>query len=147
MTAHISCTATREGLTHAQAFTVRRLLGKILVKDRVLHHGDCIGGDAHICMIARGEGYALHSHPPSNSKLRAFVESDFVDPPKPYAERNLDIAEASFILIACPKEREPQTRGGTWMTVRMARELDHYVKVVWPDGSTTTYDPIAGDGK
>lgn len=144
MIVHVGCTATREGITLDQLASVRFILTDI-IKVRPgewwLHHGDCVGGDKDISFIARRNGGKLESHPPSNSRLRAFVESDIVNPVKEYMDRNLDIVIASEFLIDCPKQSERQTRGGTWRTVGLGERYKKTGWIVCPSGSFTDLEP------
>lgn len=136
---HIGCTATRRGLTEAQKGAITRLLFDMKVNlggacEVWLHHGDCVGGDAQICAIARDLGFKLYSHPPTNPKHRAYIPSDIVAEAKPYADRNLSIVHYSSQIIAGPHEPVRQKRGGTWMTLGMAERAKLQTCVVWPDG-------------
>jgi len=61
---------------------------------------------------------------------------------KPALERNQDIVLAVEVLIACPWEMKisDNGRGGTWYTMRRAREAGRALIVCWPDG-TLTHEP------
>jgi len=99
------------------------------------HHGDCINADETSHHIARELGFHIISHPPSDESKRAFTVADEVRDPKPYMERNEDIAlESEQGVIAAPRQHFEVVRSGTWSTVRRARKLDRPVLFVWPDG-------------
>lgn len=120
-------------------------------KDWVFHHGDCVGGDATFDALAEAvEVGAIHIHPgvdsngmsPNRAYCGDYGNNAYRDDPdtvwypaKPYLERNDDIAEASDVLIACPKAKEEQLRSGTWSTVRRARKRGKLVILIYPDGT------------
>lgn len=56
-------------------------------------------------------------------------------PATDYGTRNQDIVDACDVLVAAPAAHAPQSRGGTWQTVRRARTAQKRVIIVWPDGS------------
>ena len=41
------------------------------------------------------------------------------------------------VLLAAPAEMTEQASGGTWYTVRYARQQGKPVVIAWPDGSVT----------
>jgi hypothetical protein len=90
----------------------------------VFHHGDCVVSDITIGCIAEGIGYHVIVHPPTNPKKRAYhqPQNGEILNPKPYLERNRDIATAADVLLATPEG--PETiRSGTWSTIRAAQSL------------------------
>ena len=103
-----------------------------------IHHGDCVGMDASFHDAVRGcaPGVRIVIRPPTDPKKRAFCRGPGVStlPPKPYLDRNKDIAEASDFLLAAPSGFTEVLRSGTWATVRAARRLGKPVWVLWPDG-------------
>lgn len=117
----LGVSASREGLSDIQkAFLLKVLVGKT----GILHHGDCIGGDADIHDILKAafpDKWRIHIHPPTNDSLRAFKVGDLVAPAKPYLERNRDIVNPSNVFLAFPKS--PQQIGGTWSTVNYFRTV------------------------
>jgi hypothetical protein len=120
---HVGVTASRHGLTGEQVKQAHALL-QLWAAEPVtltLHHGDCVGGDEALVGLARPFGYLLHSHPPTEPRLRAFIDSHFTEGVLPYQVRNRAIVDASRYLIACPGSAMPN-RSGTWRTVRYARE-------------------------
>jgi hypothetical protein len=131
----IGFTGTREGMSPAQAYTVRNLLTEL--KGDIVHHGDCVGSDSIFDMIANEYGSTVIVHPPVDDRLRAFCTSSTTRTPKPYLDRNRDIVEESDILIATPLQHQEIKKGGTWYTVRYAREIGKRVLIVWPNGTVT----------
>lgn len=132
----IGVTATRRGLTRVQIDVVAEFLGaraRGVYGPVELHHGDCVGGDAAACVIARDVGYRLVSHPPAKDVLRAFVSSDEEREPAPYLVRNRAIVDEVMVLLALPDGPERQ-QSGTWATVRYAREVGRPYLVVGPSG-------------
>lgn len=132
---HIGFTGTRKGMTDAQKEAVRLILIG-LGTPAWLHHGWCDGSDAEADEIARPIGYKVIGHPPLDTKYKADLpEPEIMCDPKPYLDRDLDIAIASSILVAAPKGFEEEFRSGTWATIRRGRVHCQFVIVVWPDGS------------
>ncbi len=137
MSTHVGFTGTRIGMTAAQRASVAVLLGHVGDPDAVCHHGDCIGADCDFHDLAVDGKFTTEAHPPSDNRLRACCVADVIHTPKPYHDRNRDIADASSFLIACPRESREVEAGGTWYTVRYARSQAKPVKIVWPDGGVT----------
>jgi hypothetical protein len=101
------------------------------------HHGDCLGADAQAHDMAVGCGCRTVSHPPIKDDLRAFKKADEIREPKSYLARNRDIVRETEFVIAAPKEFTEQPKGGTWYTVRFARESGKRLCVIRPDGTLT----------
>lgn len=130
-------TGTRHGMTPEQKRTLRIVLRKH--EGWWLSHGDCLGADEEFHRIARRLGFDSNSiwiHPPARSELRAHCEAPpgRIFLPKTYKERDRVIVEMSARVLAAPAEAEEQLRGGTWFTVRCARELGRPVKIILPNG-------------
>jgi hypothetical protein len=138
----VGFTGTRHGMTDAQKATVYRLLRER--ESTWVHHGDCIGADDQFHDLAKTAGHKVMLHPPEKRDLRAFRLGDDVAFEKPYLDRNRDIVNASAVLIAAPAEDEEQPKGGTWYTIRYARQRGCKVIIVWPDGSQSDR-PVEGD--
>ena len=136
---HISFTGTQEGMTRAQTIRVRNLLtyGMDSWHEQFVHHGDCVGSDEEMHLLALEYGYNVHLHPPDNPSKKAFCKKGVVCfwPTKPYLKRNTDIAAAGEVLIATPKEYEEVLRSGTWSTIRRARKRGIPIFIIFPDGS------------
>lgn len=107
------------------------------IKPIIIHHGDCVGVDADAHFIANERGVPLVVHPPLNKRYRAYCNSDTINAPREYLERNREICKESDFLIGFPKEYKPRTRSGTWYTIRYALNwpATKHVGVVFPDGS------------
>jgi len=131
-TNHIGFTGSRVGYSDRQFFDLEIFLKEyfeeyynrnnydIYPDVPTFHHGDCIGSDIIAVEIAQNIGYWTVAHPPDKDIYRAFHKSNEILEPKPYLQRNQDIVEESFMLIATPSGPE-QTRSGTWSTIRYAR--------------------------
>jgi hypothetical protein len=133
----IGFTGTRHGMTEAQHQGVVKLLSSVNALDvtaKVFHHGDCVGADLEAHKIAISLDYVVVVHPPLKQDLRAFCEGVIIHPAKPYEQRNRDIVMASSLMIAAPPTEQEQSFGGTWQTVRFAREYNKPCKVVLPSG-------------
>lgn len=125
-------TGTREGMTTAQY----RQFGVLIATSppEMFRHGDCVGSDAQAHGLVRTTRAVIHVHPPTSPAKRAFCDGDVIWLPRPYIDRNHDIAERCDHLIATPKGPE-ELRSGTWATIRYARRIGRPVTIIWPDGS------------
>lgn len=141
---HIGITGTRHGMTNAQKSSLCDLLdeGRIW-----LHHGCCVGADEEAHWLAFELGISSVGHPPTDTRLQmaagqgdgySFIE---MREPKPYHDRNRDIVDECALLIAIPEAETEQAKGGTWYTVRYARQVGREHVIIWPDGSR---DRVAG---
>jgi hypothetical protein len=130
----IGFTGTRTGLTTAQRVALRQALSWS-GRDDELHHGDCVGSDFEAATMATALGLRTVAHPPLVDTLRGFHRSTEVRDRLDYLPRDRQIVRDTERLLACPKERDPVTRSGTWYTVRYAASLRRPVLVVNPDGT------------
>jgi hypothetical protein len=139
----VGITGSRHGLTGPQFDELETWLRALRAAGAtVFHHGDCVGVDAHSAALARRIGYRIIGHPPTDDRHQAWFPSDETREPRYYHDRNRDIVSASDVLLACPAESVEQPRGGTWWTVRHAREVNKIyaaevkrpVIVIGPDG-------------
>ena len=112
----------------------KRGLESFLLDRDELHHGDCIGADSDAHDIAESLGLNIVIHPPSDPKKRAF-RTGKVLPEKYYLIRNKDIVNQSDHLIATPGGYSEEPRGGTWFTIRFARQQGVDLTIIYPDGS------------
>ena len=132
----IGFTGTRHGMTPQQIEALNALL-PVADPTAEFHHGDCLGADAEAHDIATGCGSRTVSHPPIKENLRAFKQANEYRERKSYLARNRDIVLETDALIAAPKEYVEQQTGGTWYTIRFAREKGRRVNVIRPDGTIT----------
>lgn len=138
MAVQIGFTGTQGGMTEAQKVEFTRLYVVYSYDFPCLgfHYGDCVGADEQAFDIVTviTPNAVTWSHPPIDSKKRAWTKADHILDPKPYLERNHDIVDVSHMLIACPKGPE-ELRSGTWATVRYARKKDLSLLIIQPDGA------------
>lgn len=144
----VGFTGTRDGMTSAQAKTLRELIAKL--KPAEFHHGDCVGSDedAHeivdkwrMGLADAGYHHHIHVHPPDNDKARARVklrEGDVLHEEQPYHARNKAIVEACDVLLATPHSDVETLQSGTWWTLRCAKKTGTKYKIIRPDGSIAT---------
>jgi hypothetical protein len=129
----IGFTGTRSGMNSYQKKALTLILQKHRFDDmkklNEFHHGDCVGSDEEAHEIAHNLGYWIVTHPPTNTRLRAFQISHCEKPPLGYLERNHNIVDACSLLIAAPLGPELQ-RSGTWATIRYARKTGKSVTVL-----------------
>lgn len=135
----VGFTGTQRGMTVQQALSVKRLLR--LFEWTHFHHGDCIGADAEAHEIAIERGLKIVLHPPEIDDKRAWKFSEDTRRPKPYLDRNHDIVDECWYMVAAPGEDVEQLRSGTWATVRYARKLHRSLWLVLPSGEVVGPQP------
>lgn len=146
MTKRIGFTGTRDGMTEGQKAALRRTLEREFEEGAWFHHGDCVGADEQAHDIALGLGYFIAVHPPSRADRRAFKAGHQMYKPRPYLSRNADIVEMSHLVIAAVKGPErSQPRSGTWSTVRHAIRRERMVRILEPNGDTSTRGGSSGE--
>ena len=127
-------------MSEAQRAAVADLLAIDLKPVGELHHGDCVGADAQAHAIAGNLSIAVIVHPPINPALRSWAsKAAEYRPPKEYLSRNVDIVDESDVLIAAPYREDDVLSlggGGTWFTVRYARQLCKPIAIVYRSGFT-----------
>jgi hypothetical protein len=131
----ISFTGTRDGMTFEQFQYLRKLLLRHAPMQG--HHGDCIGSDAQfhdLCRQLFGKAIEIIVHPPEDPTYRAFKHGDVIMEPKPYLERDRDVAKAGQLLIATPRQAAEVRRSGTWATTRYAKKAKRPVALITPKG-------------
>ncbi len=145
----IGFTGTRYGMATAQHRAVGTVLNALLIdEDKIrrsatAHHGCCIGADEEFAGMCWAHYVRLIGHPPivkSFESMRATRLCDELREPNSYQVRNQAIVDASDVMIATPRESQPQPVGGTWMTIRMALRALRSGKltrlhVIGPDGA------------
>jgi len=153
---HIGFTGSRHGMTDIQKkeFRTSFLRMQQMFDWIQFHHGDCIGADEEAHYIVSQlfidyKGGAIHIHPPTIDKNRAYCKSEhkkievIMHPPLTYNQRNIDIVKASEILIAAPDAmRFKSQKGGTWNTIRYARDFNTDTLILLPSGDIDEEDQI-----
>jgi hypothetical protein len=140
----VGFTGTRNPVTSLQRSRIYAELikAKALHVDSELHHGSCQGADATAHQLAWVMGYRIVAHPPTDQKLRAWVEfteywdqdTDVLLPELSYLERNLAIVKAVDLLIVVPAGPY-RIRSGTWWTFSAAKREGVPTIVIQPDGT------------
>ncbi|KKL86804.1 hypothetical protein LCGC14_1941090 [marine sediment metagenome] len=131
----VSFTASSQtSLTHRQRRGVLAFLQQHCTEITEIHLGDCINGDEQIHFLACSLNLwdLIILHPPSNPIKRAYCSAPTTCKPKPYLERNWDIARACDILLAAPQQAKEIIRSGTWATVRYSKQLGKTVIILNP---------------
>lgn len=123
-------------MTDAQRATLVDILSESI---GWLHHGCCVGVDEQAHWLAFEMGTGSVGHPPVDQRLMMSMTDDglqfiHLHDPKPYHDRNRDIVDACELLIAVPEHDREQPKGGTWYTVRYARQVEREHVIIWPDG-------------
>lgn len=140
--AEIGITGSQSGPTQAQKETLCSVLIGFREGGAVWqHNGDCIGVDEYAGTVWHMLGGKIHLHPPIITAKRAFLEAHAASLPKPYLDRNADIAAECGALVALPKEEREERRSGTWATVRRARKLLKPIMFIWPNGRWSIEQP------
>ena len=127
-------TGTQQGMSAAQRAEFTHFIQRQEPWLLEFHHGDCIGADAqaHALVQQHCANVRIMVHPPSNPAKRAWVQGGVLLPPRSYLSRNRDIVDATYLLLACPKEQEETLRAGTWATIRYARAVGKTVRILYP---------------
>lgn len=137
---HVGFTGTsRRELTPQQEVGVTNVLSCYADNwIHALHHGDCVGADAHVHRIGRRFEMWLELHPTFGAR-RAYCasERDFgvtIHEPLPPIVRNHVIVDRCELLVAAPFDEKEELRSGTWATVRYARRVGKPIVIVHADG-------------
>lgn len=147
---HIGFTGTRLGMTAPQARQVAAILDHIRYTGRGLtedgdieeirgHHGCCEGADLEFGHMCRDRGWLVEGHPGLGDLSDELTSLCIVTHPATgHLARNRNIVSVVRAMIGAPPTALPQARGGTWYTIKHAREVGRPILVVAPDG---TIDP------
>lgn len=127
----VGVTATRQGLTDLQKAFARGFLRNGVW---LLRHGDCKGGDADLHDLAVELGIDIRIHPGLSPIWRAHKSAPIIEAPIPELQRNHVIVNSCDVLLGFPKSIREEPRGGTWTTIRYARNIERRGLIVWPDG-------------
>ena len=152
---NVGFTGTRKGMTYEQ----KRSLAVLLDRYGAQHyypnpnnlkflHGKCLGADEEAARIAANKGYITVAYPSDRADWTSSYKSDIEMPIRKHPiERNKDIVKDCDLMIACPSQKEePRSMraGGTWFTVRFARnkaKVSKRVIIIWPNGNTEVREP------
>jgi hypothetical protein len=127
----VGFTGSRRGMTRHQREVVEQWLHENRPDEA--HHGLCVGSDEEFHWLCRDLGGVwIEGHPPTDPKLRAWLECDVLHPEKPYLDRDWDIVRAGGLLLATPRNRP--WKGGTWRTIGFAHQVKRRTILVRPDG-------------
>jgi len=136
----VAFTGTRKGMTPEQTEAVRQAIRELVTPERDLsiHHGDAIGADSDMHVLAIKEGVAIHIHPVVNDPTRAHNKgAQVTNPPRQdFRERDNALVSLTNILIAAPRGKREERRSGTWATIRHARKVGATIVFCYPDGSS-----------
>lgn len=132
----VGFTGTELGMTEHQKNTFKWLIQQI--QPTYFSHGDCVGADDEAADIVDNLNLSTYiiCHPPAKNKLRAYNNRwASLRPTKSYLARDRDIVAENDVIIATPAESVPQSRGGTWYTIRYGKSVGKPVYIINPDGS------------
>ena len=137
---NIGVTGTRGGMTGAQVLTCIELMRKHGVNEDAyggctLLHGDCIGADHQAWIIATALGWESEAYPSDlDEKWHANTPSTVIHNRRHPLARNRLIVDNADRMLAFPFQMEEADKGGTWYTIRYARQTRTALTIVWPDG-------------
>ena len=134
----IASCGTQLGMTNWQKQEFSARLAELGCTEFI--NGGCIGADEEAFIIALADGIDLFSFYPSTirHKQNQFIQAipnygEWNDlalqgrtvkvrkyPERPALERNKEIVDKCFKLLATPKEHSMTLRSGTWATIRYA---------------------------
>lgn len=123
----IGFTGTRKGMTFAQEFQLKDVLGyfwDVAHARRAraeLHYGGQNGADLGARTVAKEYGYHVETYPCPGVVADEETKVDVWHEVFPPLTRNRNIVAAVDILVAAPETDEEELRSGTWATVRYAR--------------------------
>ena len=132
-------TGTRYGMNLSQKTMLTSFLGMWMLHEEIIevHHGTCVGADDELHRLCKWFGLTdkIILHPPTDQKLS--VTQHYIDVPEanirpalPHLKRNLAIIDECDFLLAAPPTNEPQQRGGTWFTIRRAKEAGRETRIL-----------------
>ena len=141
---HLGFTGTRFGMKPPQHAAVRDVI--VSLGEVTGHHGDCVGADAEFHALLRELGHRVIGHPPVDDEHRAWCQFDDQVEPLTHMKRNRAIVAIAHIMIGAPFEMTAQERGGTWLTIKMARKAGKPLVIVFPDGTLERTGTMVGHG-
>jgi hypothetical protein len=129
----IGFTGTRNGLSARQRVALKLELAH--TTDDSFMHGDCVGADAEAHQIAKDQGKKVYIRPSHKGIYRADCQDyEHRYAMASYLKLNRAIVKDCDLLLACPGEKQEQQRGGTWYTIRQAKNARVPVIIIFPDG-------------
>jgi thiamine pyrophosphate-dependent acetolactate synthase large subunit-like protein len=130
----VGVTGTRSGMNEHQFKHIDAFLKEVIQLEpgAELHHGDCVGVDEEVALLAQELGYKIVCHPPEKRELRADVPYDECREPLNYFARNRNIVDECDVLLVVPYQNEPQSHGGTWYTHDYAQKKKKLTTVIYP---------------
>ena len=131
----IGVTGTRSGMNEAQFAAMQEYLSQFVPADTELHHGDCVGVDVEVAMLAQSLGMRVVCHPPEKDELRANHNSDEIRKPLSHFARNRNIVDDTDVLMVVPYQDNHQPNGGTWYTHDYAKKKGKEPVVFFPKRS------------
>ena len=98
----IGFSGTRHKLPPDRIEKLKNLLIKLDPTE--FHHGDCVGADEQASNLVKSlwTSVDIIVHPPDKDSLRAFTSGTLIHPPQSYFDRNMNIVDASDIIICMP---------------------------------------------
>jgi hypothetical protein len=131
----IGVTGTRSGMNETQFAAMQEYLSQFVPTDTELHHGDCVGVDVEVAILAQSLGMRVVCHPPEKDELRANHNSDEIRKPLGHFARNRNIVDETDQLMVVPYQDNHQPNGGTWYTHDYAKKKGKEPIVFFPKRS------------
>lgn len=127
----IGITGTREGANDTQLKAILEYLQQFPAGTE-FHHGDCVGVDVEVAVMANELGFKTIAHPGPDCELRAHHESHEIRGGLTHFKRNRNIVDETDTLIVVPLQNTHQSFGGTWYTHDYAVKRGKPVTVFFP---------------
>lgn len=127
----IGITGTREGANDTQLKAILEYLQQFPAGTE-FHHGDCVGVDVEVAVMANELGFKTIAHPGPDCELRAHHESHEIRGGLTHFKRNRNIVDETDTLIVVPLQNTHQSFGGTWYTFDYAVKRGKPVNVFFP---------------
>lgn len=126
-------TGTSEGMSKKQKAMLAGWMGIQLLSDEITeaHHGCCVGADAEFHELCMYFDIPIFLHPPKVKADHPLVawdlwstvpDKNIILSDSKHLERNRRIVDTCDFLCAAPPTDEERPRGGTWYTIRYARD-------------------------
>lgn len=139
----VGFTGTQTGMSPAQLAAFAAALPADISE---FHHGACKGADAQAALkvrelhpalrIVAHPGMSQYGHTNLQDKASIAASTQPPEPTKQFRARNEDIVEHAELMIAAPSAKPCPSRGGTFMTINIAKRAGRPIVHVYPDGSS-----------
>jgi len=130
--------STKYGMTLPQKLKVQEFLVKNKEIIKTIRHEDFIGGEEefHRMCLNFDLFNKIIIHPPKDRTNRALCKASVIlDPMMDSTSRRSNMAIKSDFLLATPHSYSENIRKGCWQSIRIAKQKEMDLLIVFPDGS------------